>query len=347
MKKLIVVLLLALMLLSLVACGGEETAPQTQGETSADSEALQTQPSESEPPTDSEAPTEELLTTQAPTDPEAPIDEPATTEEPVETQAPADPGGEDAVTILETDAYLIRVIGVNPHGTLDTYRMNLYIENKSDSKTFNFIEGGVAVNGIQQDASFHCSVAPASAINSELMFYQVYGPELTEITDIEIHINIYEEGHSSDQTRTVCHYYPKGKDKAGGSVLRTRQNSDVRLVDTGLLTFISIGRHTDGYYLYPDFYLYNKSNTAIRVCLKDFTVNGANCGDFNYTIYPGKTMYCSPLLTSQSLGDAAKTPDDIAAISTDLVVYEYSLELDLPLYETELLREHLEFQPAK
>ncbi|MBO5129332.1 MAG: hypothetical protein J6B95_03185 [Oscillospiraceae bacterium] len=261
MKKMPALALIAMMLLTFVACGGEEPAPATE-------------------------PTAPILTeapTQAPT--EAPTEEP----DPITATDMAE-------TVLFDDencSFTVSLASENAHlgMTLDALCVN-----KTD-KTLMFTWNTVSVCGYLYDPLWSQEVAPGESVTSVVYIdtFQLEQLGITSIDEIEFTLYIFDSGDFMAQpyANDVFTIYPTGLDEAS-VVYPERISVDGEQVITGdnNVDFIIEGFEESGGTYALRCYLGNRTDANLVYAWEDVTVNGSAIDPmFALEVPAGKQTY--------------------------------------------------------
>ena len=223
MKKLIAVLLAAVLLFSLAACSDKEEKEET--------------PTDTETVTEVTAPTEDITTTE---------------KEEEEFLA---------VTVIDNEYCKIEITGLSEDlfGTV----LNVTAENKTTDKNLFFATEDCSINGVAVESIFSENVTAGNKAVSSISFLADNLTEngITEYTDIEIAFRVYDgdDWTGDDLVKESVRIYPYGEDKAE-SFTREAKSTDVPVFDNGEVSATLIGYGEDAIYdYYISFYLENKS----------------------------------------------------------------------------------------
>ena len=223
MKKLLAVLLAAVLLFSLAACS--------------DKEEKETAPTDTEAATEATAPTEDITTTEKEEEDFSPV------------------------TVIDNEYCKIEVTGLKEDlfGTV----LSVTAENKTADKSLFFATENCSINGVAVESIFSENVTAGNKAVSSISFLDDNLTEngITEYTDIEISFRVYDgdDWTGDDLVKESVRIYPYGEDKAE-DFTREAKVSDVPVFDNDevLATVIGYGED-DTYDYYISFYLENKS----------------------------------------------------------------------------------------
>ncbi len=187
------------------------------------------------------------------------------------------------------------------------YTVKLLFENKSSDKTYMFSAEKVSVNGVQYDPFFATEVAAGKKDNSEMVFSDTDMNKLIgEFTDIEITFMAYDsEDWAADYVLSeTIHIYPLGEDKATAFV-RESCDSDNVIIDNDYISVTVIGSETNEYGEYVvNMFLENKSDKDFMINAEDVSVNGFMAdpyyGEF---LYAGNSVFSSMCWADTTLED--------------------------------------------
>lgn len=277
MKKLFTLLLAALMLLSLTACG----APQSDnsGTTANDAQAATGEAAGND-------------TTAA-----------------IETTA-AELSFQE-LTVVDNEYCTIKITGIDPDN-LFGYTLNAHLENKSSDKTYMFSVQSASVNGVQSDPLFASEVAAGKKANETITFMS---PELEEngivdFTDIELAFRVYDSDDwmADPVAEPIVHVYPYGEENAVAFTREALEN-DIVLVDNEFATVIVTGFEMDDIWGYSaNLYLVNKTDASVMFSVDDASVNGFMLDPFFATsVNAGKCAFSSVTWMQNSLDENSIT----------------------------------------
>ena len=303
MKKVLASLLVALVMMSFVACGSSNTPTNT---TPADNNTASTGESTQAKNTESE--------TQGET----------TTPAPEETIAAASEVSFESFTPIDNNECAVTIKDLDPNNMWG-YTIKVGLENKSSDKTYMFSVTTASVNGVVADPFFATEVAPGKKANEDISFTDSSLTEngIKDYTDIEIVFRVYDSNDWSadDVANEAFHIYPYGEDKATVFV-RDPQPSDQILVDDDNVTVTIIGKEYDPIWGYTlKLFAVNKTDTEIMVSVDEASVNGYMADPFFATSIPaGKCEFTSMSWSNSTLEENEIT--EIEEIEFKLRVYD-------------------------
>lgn len=249
MKKLVALLLALMLMLSLVACGGETT----------------TEPAEDTKPSQSE---------NAKTESDKDDSE---KEESDKEEIKADDVSFTEIIAVDNEECLIKITGIDADNMWG-YTLKAQLENKSADKTYMFSVDTAAINGVESDPFFAAEVAAGKKSNEEISFSGVELEEndIGDFTDIALTFRVYDSDDwmADAVAEETIHVYPYGEDKAVKFV-REAQDSDTVLVDNEYVTAIVTGYEEDDIWGYTvNLFLVNKTDNNIMFSVDNASVNG-------------------------------------------------------------------------
>lgn len=203
----------------------------------------------------------------------------------------------EEVTIVDNEECAIRVTGID-EDSLWGYTINLYLENKSQDKTYMFSVDSATINGVQCDPMFATEVAAGKKSNEDVNFlnWDSLKSEIGEFTDIELYFRVYDsDDWSADSVaEEAAHIYPMGKENAI-AFTRELQSTDNVIVDNEYVTAIVTGYEFDDIWGYTaNLFLVNKTDKEIMFSVDEVSVNGYMIDPFwADSILPGKCSFSS------------------------------------------------------
>ena len=329
MKKVLVWMLTLLLVLSTAACActtkeNSGDNPPSGAEVVSPTEDIPEQTIDLHTPAATDAPASETTVTLPPEEstpePETNTPEPeANTPEPDATAKPF-----DGTVLVDNKECLVRVTGTERDAQIG-YCVNVYLENRSSDKTYNFAVPQGAVNGVTWDPYFFTTVAPGKSKNDRICFTDPKLAELIgEFTDIELLLSVYDHnGSASDEiVNDVYHIYPLGKDKVK-TYERDPQPNDHVIVDNDRISVILTEANPNGYHGYTlYFFLVNKTSSAVTLTVEDPQVNGKACDpSWSRTLGANKCGYTS-MYWSQNTFSQSGVSSDVSEIAFVLRGYE-------------------------
>lgn len=242
MKKLLIIVITLILLLSLCACGAEDTVASV--------------------PEITESSKEEIVQTEAVTETTEAAIELATFEE---------------ITVVDNDMCLVKITGIEPDDFWG-YAMKVYLENKSSDTTFMYSVTTASINDVMTDPMFATEVAPGKKSNETISFMtedlETYG--IGDFTDISLNFRVYDtEDWMADPVAVAnTHIYPFGEENAV-SYVREALSTDTVLVDNDDVCVIVTGYNPENMWGYTvDLFIINKTDTTIMVSVDEASVNG-------------------------------------------------------------------------
>ena len=291
-KKITTMMLIAAMSLSLMACGGGSSEPETK--------APETKAAASE----ATAETEQLATETESTSKSVSLAE--------------------EIVIADNDECTVKITGIDPDNVWG-YTLNAYLENKSSDKTYMFAVEYAAINGVQTDPLFATEVAAGKKTNAEISFFDenLEKNNIGDFTDIEISFIVYDTDNWADDyvADEIVHIYPYGEENAV-TFTREAQNSDNVILDNEYATVIVTGYEDDDIWGYTaNLFIINKTDKDIMFSVEDASVNGYMADPYFATVVTaGKCEFTSISWDDETLEENGIT--EIEEIEFSLDVYD-------------------------
>ena len=254
MKKLLLLFLIAIMLLSLVACSAEAPAA----------------------PTAAQSGTDALTQTEAVQD---------------STQAEKIVSFEE-ITVVDNEFCTIKITAVEPDDFWG-YAVKAYLENKSSDKTFMYSVTSASINDVMADPMFAAEVAPGKKSNETISFLtaDLDTYDIGDFTDIALNFRVYDSADWMAEPVAVssAHVYPYGEENAV-SFVHESQSDDTVLIDdnnpestfldkeniTDLTDKIKLSLSSFEYKVLTAYLKYGSySETATALCVSSKDVNNA------------------------------------------------------------------------
>lgn len=265
MKKILALLLAIMMVLSLVACGGETTSNNGDNPSTSSQSGENTNNNSAE-------------------------DNKTNTEEKNEITF-------EEIVVIDNDACVIKITEIDPDNMWG-FSLKAQLENKSADKTYMFSVESASINGVQCDPFFASEVAAGKKANEEISFSDSSLEEngVGEFTDIELTFRVYDSNDwtADEVARETVHVYPYGEDKAVAFV-REAQASDNVIIDNEYVTVTVIGYENDDIWGYTvNLFLQNKTNSTVMFSVDEASVNGFMADPFYAnSVSAGKCAFSS------------------------------------------------------
>ena len=255
MKKIMALLLVAVMVLTFAACGTTTETPAAE-----------------------KTETEQLIAEKEPV--EEIVEESA--EEPTEAEVEEVEVTFAEQVLVEDDNCTVKVTGIEADG-LWGYTLKVFLENKTDTELMYSLEK-VAVNGFMCDPFWATSVTAKMRSNEEISFssdsFEKNG--ITIPTDISFTLRVYDNNDWSADAFVEEDFviYPLGED-AVQPYTREDQPNDIVLFDNEQCRMIVTGFDPDGMWGYTmQVYLENKTDVEQMFSADGVAVNGFMCDPF-------------------------------------------------------------------
>lgn len=267
MKKLATVLLSLVLMLSLVACGGETTPSSSDGD-----------PASSQ------------------------TEENAGNNNAGESKDPETDQNENQIVFeeivaIDNEECVIKITEIDAENMWG-YTLKVQLENKSADKTYMFSVESAAINGVQCDPLFATEVAAGKKSNEEISFSDSALEEngITDFTDIELTFRVYDSNDwvADPVAKETVHVYPYGEEKAVAFVREAQTNDNV-IIDNEYVTVIVTGYEDDDIWGYTaNLFLLNKTDKTVMFSVDDASVNGYMADPFYATsVSAGKCAFSS------------------------------------------------------
>ena len=231
---------------------------------------------------------------------------------------------------VDNSECVIKITKIDSNGLLG-YKLKLQLENKSDDKTYMFSLENAAINGVQCDPFFATEVAAGKKATDEITFYKNDLSEsgIEDYTDIELTFRVYDSNDwtADNIAQETVHIYPYGEDKAVQYV-RTPQAEDNIIVDNEYITVIVTGYADNPIWGYSvNVFLLNKTNKQIMFTVDDASVNDYMADPFfAKSVSGGKCAFDSISWSDSTLDEIEVTT--IEKIEFKLRAYNYDNWLD-------------------
>lgn len=277
MNKFTSILLAIVMLLSLVACGGN-TTPSDNRMTSSPDESDNNTPSSSENGNDNVGDKKD------------------------ENQITF-----TEVTAVDNDECSIKITGIDVDNFWG-FTLKAQLENKSADKTYMFSVESAAINGVQCDPFFASEVAAGKKSNNEISFTDntLEKNGVGDYTDIELTFRVYDsnEWTAEPVAKETIHIYPYGEDKAVQFVRESQSNDNI-IIDNDFVTVIVTGYENDEILGYTvNLYFLNKTDKDVMFSVDEASVNGFMADPFYATtVIAGKCAFGSMSWSNSTLED--------------------------------------------
>lgn len=203
----------------------------------------------------------------------------------------------EEITVVDNEQCVIKITGIDPDNVWG-YTLKAYMENKSTDKTYMYAVSTASVNGVQADPGFATEIAAGKKANGEISFStSTISPDVIgEFSDIELSFRVYDSNDwaADNVAEETVHVYPFGKDKAS-TFVRKAQSTDTVLVDNDEVSVIVTDYDEDGFWGYTvNLYLVNKTNKELTYSVDEASINGFMADPFWATsISPEKVSFAS------------------------------------------------------
>lgn len=270
MKKLVALVLSFILLLALVACGGDSSAV---------------------------TPTDSVVTPN--------VRESANPSKGDEGTEKVEEIAFEEVVVVDNEECTIKITGIDPENFWG-YTLNVYLENKSAEKTYMYSVRTAVVDGVQSDPFFVSEIAAGKKANESISFSDSFLVENgIEFTDIQLTFRVYDSNDwlADDVVEETVHIYPRGEENAV-TFVRESQSADIVLVDNEYVTALITGFEESIYGFTAKMFLVNKTDKNVIFSVDEASVNGFMADPlFAETVSAGKCTFTTMDWTSTTLED--------------------------------------------
>lgn len=302
MKRIFAMLLALCLLLSLAACGKEETNPTV---------APTAPPATNAPETQA----------------------PGETEEP--TAAPTEAPQVENLVLVDNENLTFTITRFEDNAHLGM-QMQVYCENKSD-RPMIFSLDGVSVCGIMYDPFWAQEVAAGKAVNSTVSFdtYELSEYGITSVDEISFRLSVIDSEEWMNEPFADAHFtvYPTGL-TADTVVYPAYQhkNGETIIEDENLRYIIVKVEDTDGDLYTIHCYVENKTDRDLLVSWDNVSVNGMMVDPFwASAVSAGKKLYTTVNFYREDL--QAQGIETVTEIEFTLTAYDYNNFDAMPLVQ--------------
>lgn len=302
MKRIFAMLLALCLLLSLAACGKEDTNPTV---------APTAPPATNAPETQA----------------------PGETEEP--TAAPTEAPQVENLVLVDNENLTFTITRFEDNAHLGM-QMQVYCENKSD-RPMIFSLDGVSVCGIMYDPFWAQEVAAGKAVNSTVSFdtYELSEYGITSVDEISFRLSVIDSEEWMNEPFADAHFtvYPTGL-TADTVVYPAYQhkNGETIIEDENLRYIIVKVEDTDGDLYTIHCYVENKTDRDLLVSWDNVSVNGMMVDPFwASAVSAGKKLYTTVNFYREDL--QAQGIETVTEIEFTLTAYDYNNFDAMPLVQ--------------
>lgn len=209
-------------------------------------------------------------------------------------------------TAVDNDECSIKITGIEPDNVWG-YTVAVQLENKNQEKTYMFSVESAAINGVQADPLFATEVAPGKKANGDITFADsALKSEVGDYTQIELTFRVYDgdDWTAEPVAYETVYLYPYGEAQAQNYV-RDAQANDVILIDNDKVSVVALNYELDNIWGFTvNLYLVNKTDAEVMFSVDDASVNGYMMDPFfAKTVLPGKSAFTSLSWANSSLKD--------------------------------------------
>lgn len=306
-KRILCVVSTAILVLSLAACGGKE--------------AKETKETKDEKASESVEETEE-----ADEKDEKDAKDAKKKEEAKKKEKSEQPGEFEEITALDDENCCIKITGLDMEGEYGP-ELKIYIENKSEDKTYTVSIEHATINGIQADSFIYmgAEVAAQKKSNETIEIDEDYleAYDIDKLTDIRLQFDVFESESWEDVAGADVHVYPYGEENAEAYV-REAKETDKVLIDNEFVKVTAIGAEMDEEYGCYDLNLYveNKTDNQVMFDAENVSINGYMIEAYWAVVLNPKTVGFS---TMSWYSDELEENDisEVEEIEFELDAYDY------------------------
>ncbi len=216
---------------------------------------------------------------------------------------------------IDNEECTIRITGIEAD-SMWGYTIKALLENKSADKTYMFSVESASINGVQCEPFFATEVASGKKSNEDIIFTgdELKESGITEYTDIELTFRVYDSNDWTEDTvaKETIHIYPYGEDKAVNFV-REAQASDNVIIDNDYVTVIVTGYEEDEIWGYTvNLFLLNKTDKNVMFSVDEASVNGFMSDPF----YATSVSPCKCAFSSMAWSDGVLEENNITEVET-------------------------------
>ena len=253
-KRILCVVSTAILILSLAACGGKEAKETKETKDEKASESIE----ETEQMDEKDAKEKEKKKEEA--------------KEKEQTEA------FEEITALDDENCCIKITGIDMEGEYGP-ELKIYIENKSEDKTYSVSTERSSINGIQADTYIYmgAEVAPQKKANETIEVYahhlEEYGVD--KLTDIRLQFRVLDKENWEDVARADVHVYPYGEENAE-TYVREAKETDKVLIDNDSVKVTAIGAemNEEREFYEVSLYVENKTDAQVMFEAENTSING-------------------------------------------------------------------------
>ena len=230
----------------------------------------------------------------------------------------------EEVMVADNEECTVKITGLDKD-SIWGYSLNVYMENKSQEKTYMFAVDSAAVDGVQCDPLFASEVAPGKKSNEKISFSSsaLEKNDIKDFTDIEINFRVYDSNNweADAVAEENVHIYPHGEN-AVKLFQREAQETDKVIADNEYVKVTVIGYEEDDTWGYgAELFIENKSDANVMVAAEDVAVNGYMADPlFAQSVLPGKCAFGTMSWSDESFSE--NNIETVEEIDFTLRVYD-------------------------
>ncbi len=180
----------------------------------------------------------------------------------------------DQQVLLDNEKGTFTITGIEEDGTLG-YTLKAKVENKTEDTGLMFSVDSGYINGVDANPLWASEVPAGKTDNSDITFtdYELHENGITEYTDIELHIKLYDSEDYTDYAEDVVHIYPYGEENAT-TFVREDKDTDNVIIDNEYAKVVVTGYNPDGWLGYEvGVYYENKTENSIMFSVDEASIN--------------------------------------------------------------------------
>ena len=205
----------------------------------------------------------------------------------------------------------------------DDFVCNVELENKTSSCEEMFSVDYATINGYKIDPLFATTVAAEAKSNDKITFSSSDLEEagIVDVTDIKLHIRVYDNDEWTDFHEETYTLYPLGEDKST-TYTRESTDDDQVLIDEQDVKVIATKKDPDGFWGYTvTLYLENNTKKNLMFSADDFNVDGYSFTSmYACSLEAGDKAYTDLYLSSSEMEEAGI--EDVTSIKVPFTIYD-------------------------
>ncbi len=210
-------------------------------------------------------------------------------------------------TVIDNDNCSIKITGIEKDNFFG-YTLKTSLENKSSEKNYMFTLDSATVNGVQTNPLFVSEVVAGKKANEEIMFMDEDLEEngIDKFTVIELNFRVYDSDDwtAENVVEETVWIYPFGEENAT-NFIREKQPTDNIIVDNEYVTVTITGYDNDKIWGYTaNLFIENKTDIDIMFSTDNVSINGYMVDSlFAEVVIAGKSAFSSISWSETNLED--------------------------------------------